>query len=746
MSAPSPADAGDAAPPVPADASPLAAAFAHAVPAQAPPASYLIGVAAVAVVMLLLPAVYLAVVAAVAMLTILWAIHGTVVFGGSGIVYPAILYLVPLFAGATAVVFLLKPLLARRPAPPRPRSVSRDEEPMLHEFAGRIAAAVGAPAPARIDVTLDVNASASFARGFGSFLRRDDLALTIGLPLAAGLTAEELASVLAHEFGHFAQGAGMRLSYLIRTESEWLVRIAYERDSWDVRLAHVSRIGGLYGRAFGGSARGLVWAVRKLLTGLAAAGHAVSSRMSREMEFDADRRSYRLTGTDAFEAAQRRIRRLSAATQLVQATMRDAWLSRGRVADYPALTVAKCELMSDEVRAAVDEQSLSQTTHAFASHPCDRERLDRARSGGGAATLRVGLPASALFADLGRLCVDVTYAAHDQTVHTRPLSVAEATSLERERSEERAAVRRFLQDLSSLARPLFPGFVEVAAPASIESARDEISGARDLLLRRLSDYGAAMKKIEDARRRRLLADAAATYLKAGVKIKYATFGLRAASVSAAEDARAAARKDAESAAGDVLDVECACTRRVALALGLLTDASVAARVEDATVLRDDAAHALLALAALERAWPDLVALADSRDLLGNLAASTFGTQFAMSMAAGVEGIAARILQMVAVLRRRLDTPCPLPSADRRTIGVYAVDPPAPDHGGGPVVAANRAAVDALMRLFDLHQRLQGRLCIAAERVERALGLDPLPDPATRAPAEAPPAAPRTSHF
>jgi Zn-dependent protease with chaperone function len=735
-----------AAPAVAAAASPLAAAFAHAVPAESPPASYRIGAAAVAVVMLLLPALYLAVVAAVAALTILWAIHGTALFAGRVGSNAAVLYLVPLFAGATAVVFLLKPLLARRPAPPKPRSVSRDEEPVLHEFAGRIAAAVGAPVPGRIDVNLDVNASASFARGLGSFLRRDDLVLTIGLPLAVGLTAEELASVLAHEFGHFAQGAGMRLSYLIRAENLWLARIAHERDSWDVRLAHTSKTGGLYGRAFAWSARAVVWVVRKLLAGLAAAGHAVSSRMSREMEFDADRRSYRLTGADAFESAQRRIRRLSAATQLAEATMRDAWLSRGRVADIAALTVAKCDLMSDEVRTAVEEQSLSETTHAFASHPCDRERLDRARSGGDAATLRIGLPASALFADLGRLCAEVTYAAYDPTVQSRPLSVAEATSLERERSEERAAVRRFLQDLSSLARPLFPGFVEVAAPASIESARAEMSAARDLLLRRMGDYGAAMKEIEQARGRRLLADAAAEYLKAGVKIRHATFGLGAASVGAVQEARAAARQDAEMAAGDVLDVERACTRRVALALGLLADASVAAKVEDATALRDDAARALSALAALERVWPDLVALADSRDLMGHLAESTFGTKFAKPMAAPVEGAAARIVQMVAILRRRLDTPYPLPCGDSRTIGAYAVDPPAQAHAGGPVAAANRAAVDALMRLFELHQRLQGRLCIAAERVERALGLDPLADPAARAPAEAPAAAPRTSHF
>jgi Zn-dependent protease with chaperone function len=38
------------------------------------------------------------------------------------------------------------------------------------------------------------------------------LVLVIGLPLAAGMSMRQVAGVLAHEFGHFAQGAGMRFN------------------------------------------------------------------------------------------------------------------------------------------------------------------------------------------------------------------------------------------------------------------------------------------------------------------------------------------------------------------------------------------------------------------------------------------------------------------------------------------------------------------------------------------------------
>ena len=80
-----------------------------------------------------------------------------------------------------------------------------------------------------------VNASAGFGRDAGLF--GQNLVLTIGLPLVAGLTARQFAGVLAHEFGHFSQGAGMRLSYVVRSVNAWFARVVFERDGWDESLA-----------------------------------------------------------------------------------------------------------------------------------------------------------------------------------------------------------------------------------------------------------------------------------------------------------------------------------------------------------------------------------------------------------------------------------------------------------------------------------------------------------------------------
>src|SRR5206468_1593590 len=83
-----------------------------------------------------------------------------------------------------------------------PETIDRSAEPRLFAFVDRLCAAQGAPAPRQIRVDTDVNASAALRHGLIS-LFRDDLTLTIGLPLARAMTLRELTGVLAHEFGHF---------------------------------------------------------------------------------------------------------------------------------------------------------------------------------------------------------------------------------------------------------------------------------------------------------------------------------------------------------------------------------------------------------------------------------------------------------------------------------------------------------------------------------------------------------------
>src|SRR4029450_10901664 len=107
-----------------------------------------------------------------------------------------------------------------KPDEPAKYSLTPQSDPVLFAFIARVCEQVKAPLPSRVDVDCRINASAHFRRGLWS-LHSNDLVLTIGLPLVAGLTMEEFAGVLAHEFGHFAQGAGMRVTDVGRERGNW---------------------------------------------------------------------------------------------------------------------------------------------------------------------------------------------------------------------------------------------------------------------------------------------------------------------------------------------------------------------------------------------------------------------------------------------------------------------------------------------------------------------------------------------
>lgn len=98
---------------------------------------------------------------------------------------------------------------------------------------------MGAPVPQNSDINCDVNVFASFRCGLLGFIGKD-LNLTVGLPLVAELNLRQFAGVLTHEFGHFAQGTGMRFTYIIRSISFWFARVVYEKVSVDEMLNRVA--------------------------------------------------------------------------------------------------------------------------------------------------------------------------------------------------------------------------------------------------------------------------------------------------------------------------------------------------------------------------------------------------------------------------------------------------------------------------------------------------------------------------
>ena len=154
----------------------------------------------------------------------------------------------------------------------------------------------------------------------------NDLVLTIGLPLVANLSAAEFGGVVAHEFGHFTQSLGMRLSYIIRSVNFWFMRVIYESDAWDEALEQWAQ------EIEDGRVAIIVWTAqigvvfaRLILRILMYIGLLIGGFMLRQMEYDADAWEVKLAGSETFERTQRKLATLSAAMELTYKQIHERW-------------------------------------------------------------------------------------------------------------------------------------------------------------------------------------------------------------------------------------------------------------------------------------------------------------------------------------------------------------------------------------------------------------------------------------
>jgi Zn-dependent protease with chaperone function len=368
---------------------------------------YRVGILLVTVAMLLLPVCYLALIAVVAFLLYYHATEHLRWFSQIRSVWVLIFgYAGPLIAGAILLFFMIKPLFARHSRSARLRSLEFGQEPLLFALVTRVARAVGAPEPRRIDVDCQVNASAGFGDGFSGFFGRN-LVLTIGLPLVAGLTVQQLAGVIAHELGHFTQGTGMRLSYVIRSINHWFVRVVYERDDWDDALVGWSQESDRLVVIFLLARLG-VWLTRRVLWLLMMLGHGISCFLLRQMEYDADRYEIRLAGSEAFAETSRTLMVLDLTSQVTMMQLFQGW-QHGRLPDdLCPLVEHVAGQFTRKQRRKLEKELAKVKTGLFDTHPSLSDRLANARREDAPGIFHLDWPASRLFGDFPKLTRAVT--------------------------------------------------------------------------------------------------------------------------------------------------------------------------------------------------------------------------------------------------------------------------------------------------------------------------------------------------
>jgi len=336
-------------------------------------ASYKFAIFISSIVMILLPLIYLSMIGGLAYY----------IYHYWNVVYPSLSYWEqdPMFPvifsiiGGILCIFMIKPIFAKMPKAPKNLIIIPGQEPVLEALIAKICDRLNAPYPSEISLSRDVNASASLRNGIWS-LFSNDLRLTIGLPLIHGLKTQQLSEVLAHEFGHFSQGLGMKSTYITRSINFWFLRVVYQRDRLDVGLEKAAeKMPDVRLAVFFWAIQILIWCTRAILKVLMWIGQAVSCHMLRQMEYDADHHAARIVGSELFARTSRRMNALMIGQHIGDQSAQVMWMEKLLPNKMARLTCAKTlEIEDQDLDKFIEDQAKEAKAHLFDTHPTDAER------------------------------------------------------------------------------------------------------------------------------------------------------------------------------------------------------------------------------------------------------------------------------------------------------------------------------------------------------------------------------------
>jgi Zn-dependent protease with chaperone function len=463
------------------------------VPKFTPPVSYGLATSALALCLVLLPLAYLALVAFLGWLLV-WHVFQTFASFEYG---PYFIFHVPMaLLGGLLLVFLIKPVFFRR----RMRdegllTLERSDEPLLFAFVERLCKATRAPAPARIEVDCDPNASARFGGGFLSLVPgKRELVLRIGLPLAAGFSIRQFAGVMSHELGHFNQKRGMTASYLIRRLTAFFAEVVFQRDRLDERLVRLRLSSNAFAQLFYYVAVAFIEPARGVLWLMLLIGELLTCGVLRRMEHDADNVEAHVAGVREFINVSKLLLFLQIARRRAEHDLSDAFEQRRLADDLPRLILANAKQLAEH-RDDVLKLLECGKTRWFDTHPCHNDRVRSVESTRAPGLVECDLPARHLFARFDDLCQRATWSTYKAALGRLPASEAKLVptdQLVEERAGQRESVRslhRFLQGHVVAPRPPFPA-PEAATPADdVQATMHQLVEARREMLAAAGDLG-----------------------------------------------------------------------------------------------------------------------------------------------------------------------------------------------------------------------------------------------------------------
>jgi hypothetical protein len=143
---------------------------------------------------------------------------------------------------------------------------------------------------------------------------------------------------------------------------------------------------------------------RLIMKVMAIISHGLSMSLSRQAEFDADRRAARIVGSEPLGTALQVLPALGAAGEASLERAQGAWAAKRLPDDLVLLTQHLHRHMPQAMREKLDAAILSEEDSWFDSHPPLFKRVATLKKAGYAGVMKINGPASVLFKDFDEVC------------------------------------------------------------------------------------------------------------------------------------------------------------------------------------------------------------------------------------------------------------------------------------------------------------------------------------------------------
>lgn len=347
--------------------------------------------------------------------------------------------------GGFILFFTAKPVFTARRREKPAVILAPGQEPALWEFVVPLCTAMQVRTPTEIHLSNEVDAKVHLISGWKGLVK-GDVTLTLGLPLAAGFSRQQLAGVLAHEFGHCARRFNMRCYYFINFCNAWLDQRAHFKDALGERLKHLSEaetsrvtnLGVLVARIG-------MRLPRQLLHYCFLLSYRLSKPACKRLELEADRYAAQIAGSDTFRAATLHHHALRWAFRQADRQNVSTWSEGALLADMPQAAALGATRLDIETQRRL-EAKLRDRQRYWRVHPADVERIEAAEALGSTALITDASPATGLFEYFSQYCRQVTTAYYQKLgldVSLTQFREANAATFDMDQNNETAFLNRW---------------------------------------------------------------------------------------------------------------------------------------------------------------------------------------------------------------------------------------------------------------------------------------------------------------